>query len=92
MLEKEIIHTVTISDTERGIKMNEQMIYSFNKLWHVLLDKGMTKRELAEKANISVASLGRLKQGKTLSYERMMRICKAVDCDITEIMDIKTEK
>ena len=71
--------------------MNEQTTYSFNKLWHVLLDKGMTKRELAEKANISVASLGRLKKGKTLSYERMMRICEAVECDITEIMDIKKE-
>lgn len=67
--------------------MNEKITYNFDKLWHVLLDKKMSKKQLSEKSGVSVASLGRLKKGQALSYNRMMRICRAVECDITDIMD-----
>ena len=67
--------------------MGDKTTYNFNKLWHVLLDKKMSKKQLAEKSGVSVASLGRMKKGQALSYDRMMRICKAVECDIKEIME-----
>lgn len=66
----------------------ESTTYSFQKLWHLMLDQNMTKRELAQKADVSVSLLGRLRNGKLLSYERMKRICEAVGCsDLSEIMD-----
>ena len=74
------------------MELSEKITYNFNKLWHLLLDKEMSKKQLAEKAGVSVASLGRMKRGQALSYDRMMRICKVVDCDITEIMDVKKEE
>lgn len=63
--------------------------YSFQKLWHILVDQDMTKQELAQKAGISVSSLARLKKGYPLSYERMQRICDAVGVD--DIKDILEE-
>lgn len=66
----------------------QDRVYSFQKLWHIMLDQNMTKRELAQKANISVSSLARLKKGIPLSYSRMKRICSAVGReDLSEIME-----
>jgi len=62
--------------------MENKEKYNFQKLWHLLLDKNMTKKELAEKAEVSVSSMARL------SYDRMQRICKAVGVsDVKDIMD-----
>lgn len=70
--------------------MGKDSEYDFQKLWHILLDKNMSKKELAEKAGISVSSLARLKKGNLLSYDRMMRICDAVGCE--ELSDIMEER
>lgn len=68
--------------------MENETKYSFQKLWHILVDKNMTKQELAEKAGVSVSSLARLKKGIPLSYDRMKKICNAVGVeDIKEIME-----
>ena len=68
--------------------MENKSKYSFQKLWHLLLDKNMTKKELAESAQISVSSMARLRKGIPLSYDRMQRICKAVGVnDVKDIMD-----
>lgn len=69
--------------------MEKEVRYSFQKLWHILVDKDMTKQELAQKAGISVSSLARLKKGYPLSYERMQRICDVVGVD--DIKDILEE-
>lgn len=68
--------------------MENETKYSFQKLWHILVDKKMTKQELAEKAGVSVSSLARLKKGIPLSYDRMKKICNVVGAeDIKEIME-----
>lgn len=68
--------------------MENKSKYSFQKLWHLLLDKNMTKKELAESAKISVSSMSRLRKGIPLSYDRMQRICKVVGVnDVKDIMD-----
>ena len=66
--------------------MENEIKYDFRKLWHLLLDKEMTKQELADKAGISVSSLARLKKGYMLSYDRMKRICDVVE--VNHIEDI----
>lgn len=66
--------------------MENEIKYNFRKLWHLLVDKEMTKQELADKAGISVSSLARLKKGYMLSYDRMKRICDVVE--VNHIEDI----
>ena len=66
--------------------MANEVKYDFKKLWHLLVDKDMTKQELADKADISVSSLARLKKGYMLSYDRMKRICDVVE--VNHIEDI----
>lgn len=68
--------------------MENKCKYNFQKLWHILLDKGMTKRELAKQSGVSMSSLSRMKQGRAISYEKMQSICRVVGKeDVKDIME-----
>ena len=63
------------------------MALSYNKLWKLLIDKGMTKTEMRLKADISTTTLAKLGKNETVSMEVLLRICKVLDCNVGDIMD-----
>lgn len=63
---------------------------SYVKLWKVLVDKGMSKTDLKEQANISTNVLAKLGKNEPVSFESIEKICHALMCDIGDIMEIKT--
>lgn len=67
------------------------VIISYNKLWHLMLDKKINKRELRDMTGISTASIAKLGKGENVTTDVLVRICKALDCDITEIMELSRE-
>lgn len=68
------------------------MEVSYKKLWKLLIDKDMKKKDLLAKANISWASITKLSKGETVSMEVLMKICKALGCNIGDIMDLIPEE
>lgn len=64
------------------------MAISYNKLWKLLIDKGMTKTQLREKANISTVTLAKLGKNETVSMDVLLRICKELDCNFDEIIEV----
>lgn len=64
------------------------MEVSYKKLWKVLIDKDMKKKDLQATAGISWASVTKLSKGETVSMEVLMKICKVLDCNIGDIMDL----
>ena len=62
------------------------------KLWKLLIDKDMKKKDLLATAGISWASVTKLSKGETVSMEVLMKICKALDCNIGDIMDLIPEE
>ena len=64
------------------------MEVSYKKLWKLLIDKDMKKKDLQAAANISWASVTKLSKGETVSMEVLMKICKALECDIGDIMEL----
>ena len=64
------------------------MAVSYNKLWKLLIDKKMTKTELRLAADISTTTLAKLGKDETVSMEVMVRICKALNCKIEEVVEI----
>ena len=68
------------------------MEVSYKKLWKLLLDKDMKKKDLLATAGISWASVTKLSKGETVSMEVLMKICKALDCNIGDIMDLIPEE
>ena len=68
------------------------MEVSYKKLWKLLIDKDMKKKDLLATAGISWASVTKLSKGETVSMEVLMKICKALDCNIGDIMDVIPEE
>lgn len=65
------------------------MIISYKKLWHLLIDKNMNKSTLREAAGISWASISKLTKGRNVNTEILLKICRALKCDIADIMEIE---
>ena len=64
------------------------MQVSYKKLWKMLIDKDMKKKDLQADARISWASVTKLSKGETVSMEVIMKICKTLNCNIGDIMDL----
>lgn len=67
------------------------MAISYNKLWKQLIDKNMTKTELRLKTDIGTSTLAKLGKNEQVSLDVLLRICKVLDCDISEIMELIKE-
>ena len=64
------------------------MEVSYNKLWKLLIDKHLKKKDLLSKAQISWSSMTKLSKGEKVSMEVLIKICKALECDIGDIMEL----
>lgn len=63
------------------------MRISYNPLWKMLIDKGMNKKELRELSGISTASIAKLGKGENITTDVLLRICTALDCQISDILE-----
>ena len=64
----------------------------YNKLWKLLIDKGMTKTRLRELTQISESTIAKLSKGKNVNTEILERICVALKCNIVDIVELKKEE
>ena len=64
------------------------MRFSYEKLWHLLLDKHMTREQLRTKCGFSSNSIAKLGKGQNITTDILLKICKELDCDIKDIMEI----
>lgn len=69
-------------------KTEAHMKISYKKLWKLLIDKEMMKKDLAEKANISSASIAKLGRNENVNTDILLRICEALECDVSDIMEV----
>ena len=67
------------------------MQFSYNKLWKLLIDKKKKKKDLVSEAKISPTTMAAMSKGKSVSLETLGRICKILECNIGDIVDIKFE-
>lgn len=63
------------------------MSVSYNKLWKLLIDMGMTKTELRHKADLGTTTLAKLGKAQPVSMDVMLRICSVLGCNISDVMD-----
>ena len=61
---------------------------SYKKLWKILIDKDMKKKDLQASAGISWASVTKLSKGERVRMEVLMKICKTLNCDIGDIVEL----
>ena len=64
------------------------MQISYKKLWKLLIDKDMTKSDLAKTAGISTSTLGKLVKGENVNTSVLLKVCRALQCDIGDIGEV----
>ena len=65
------------------------MKMSYKKLWKLLIDKDMKKTDLRKAAGISSSSLAKLCKDENVTTDVLLRICKALDCELDDIVEIE---
>ena len=66
----------------------EGMAISYKKLWKLLIDKDMKKKDLQRVAGISSASITKLGKNENVNTEIIEKICTALQCDVSDIMEM----
>ena len=64
---------------------------NYKKLWHILLDRYMKKKELAQIAGISTYTINKLNKNENVTVEVLGKICKALNCTLDDIMEFEED-
>lgn len=63
------------------------MSFSYNKLWKLLIDKGMVKKDLKEITGLTSTTIAKLGKSQTVNMEVLGKICKALNVNVGDIVD-----
>ncbi len=67
-------------------------VINYNKLWKLLIDRGLNKTELQRLTGISSATITKLAKNETVNTRVLITICNALKCDTSDIMEMADEK
>ena len=63
------------------------MKVNYNKLWKLLIDKGMTKTDLRMRTGMSTSTLAKMSNNENVSMDVILRICEILECNFGDIVD-----
>ena len=72
--------------------MNDSKQVCYKKLWKLLIDRDMKKKDLCALAGISPSSLTKMGKNGHVTTEVLAKICKALDCSVEDIMEFVQEE
>lgn len=64
------------------------MKVSYKKLWKLLIDKKLKKKDLRNLTGLSTVSMAKLSKDENLTTDVLVKICNALSCDISDIMEV----
>ena len=64
---------------------------SYKKLWKMLIDRDLKKKDLADAAGLSNYTLSKMTRGENVNADTLAKVCKALDCGFDDIMEIIDE-
>jgi DNA-binding Xre family transcriptional regulator len=65
---------------------------SYKKLWKILIDKDLKKKDLAKLAGVSSYTVNKLTHGDNVTTDVLQKICKSLGCDIADIMEMAPDE
>lgn len=68
------------------------MEFSYNRLWKLLIDKNMLKKDLMKETGITSSTIAKMGKNKPVSLDVLGRICVALDCNIGDLVDVNYDK
>ena len=67
--------------------VGNKMRFSYNKLWKLLIDKGMNRQDLKRVSGLSSTCIAKLGKGENVTTDVLLRICVALNCDVSDIVE-----
>ena len=67
------------------------MSVSYKKLWHMLIDRDIKKKDLAKLSGVSIYTINKLNNGGNVTVEVIEKICHALDCKVDDILEFTKE-
>ena len=64
------------------------MAMNYNKLWKLSIDRGMMKKDLQQAAGLTTNAIAKMGKGGDVSTQVLCKICKALDCELSDIVEI----
>ena len=64
------------------------MLISYKKLWKLLIDRDLKKKDLMQMSGISQSTVTKLGHNESVSTDILVKICKGLDCDVSDIMEL----
>ena len=64
------------------------MQFCYKRLWKLLIDRDIRKKDLASMAGVSVSSITKLTNNENVTTDVLLKICCALDCDLSDIVEI----
>lgn len=64
------------------------MAVSYKKLWHLLIDKDMKKKDLQKAANLTSHVMRKLSHDEAITTDTLAKICRCLECKVDDIMDV----
>lgn len=64
------------------------MVISYKKLWKLLIDRELKKKDLIALAGISQSSVTKMGHNENVSTEILVKICNALECDLSDIVEL----
>ena len=64
------------------------MDVSYKKLWIMLIERDMKKKDLQAATKLSASTMSKLNNGLNIQTDVLVRICRVLDCDIGDIMEV----
>lgn len=93
MLDKFIYKRYNKGDRKKRIQGGyNSMLISYNKLWKRMIDQNLNKTQLKEKAGISTNAVAKLGKNEAVSMDTIEKVCKALQCNIGDVMEFIDEE
>ena len=64
------------------------MKVSYKKLWKLLIDKDLKKKDLCELSGVSSTSIAKMGRNENVNTDILVKICEALECDISDIAEV----
>lgn len=77
---------------EKKERESNHMEISYNRLFKLLIDKGMKKTEFAKIAGLTPGTLAKLSKNQTVSMDSLIKMCKTLNCTFDDIVEIVGEE
>ena len=73
------------------MKGRTQMAVTYKKLWHILLDRDMKKKDLQKSADLTKYTMRKLSNDEAVTTDTLAKICRALNCTVDDIMEVLPE-